>query len=367
MIVWGGYTGDFDTSTGGRYDPVNDAWTPTSIMGAPTPRRSFTAVWTGGLMLVWGGYDGSFTNTGRRYDPVTNTWTPTATTGAPSGRYAHAAVYAGSQMIVWGGYDGTYPSTGGRYDSASNTWTPTSVAGAPSGRRFPTAVWTGSLAVIWGGQVDLVASPNTGGRYDPLANSWTPTSTIGAPPGRYFHTATWTGNEMIVWGGEPALGGGSYSARGASTLDTDGDGELDECDNCPSIANADQANADGDVAGNACDCAPMNAGAFAAPGEVTDLEFGVDAATLSWASAAPGAGAGTVHDVARGAAHQLPVGSGAGENCLGHGIADDSAVYPAVPATRTGYWYLVRGRNFCGDGTWGSRSDGTPRATAVCP
>ncbi len=35
--------------------------------------------------------------------------------------------------------------------------------------------------------------------------------------------------------------------------DTDGDGVKDASDNCPLVSNADQANADGDNFGNACD------------------------------------------------------------------------------------------------------------------
>jgi len=46
----------------------------------------------------------------------------------------------------------------------------------------------------------------------------------------------------------------------ASTLpvadDSDGDGVLDECDNCPTLSNADQADADGDGIGDACDNCP---------------------------------------------------------------------------------------------------------------
>ncbi len=40
------------------------------------------------------------------------------------------------------------------------------------------------------------------------------------------------------------------------TTDTDGDGICDAFDNCPTTANADQANADGDASGDACDACP---------------------------------------------------------------------------------------------------------------
>ena len=44
--------------------------------------------------------------------------------------------------------------------------------------------------------------------------------------------------------------------EGDACDDTDGDGVTDPLDNCPAIANADQANSDGDALGNACDNCP---------------------------------------------------------------------------------------------------------------
>ena len=46
----------------------------------------------------------------------------------------------------------------------------------------------------------------------------------------------------------------------AAHLDTDGDGLLDDQDNCPFVANADQADEDGDKIGDACDPCPPFAG-----------------------------------------------------------------------------------------------------------
>ena len=94
-----------------------DFWVArTSTIGAPTARDSHTAVWTGSRMIVWGGFDGSFSNTGGQYDPVSDSWTATATAGAPTGRYLHTAIWTGSRMIVWGGLDGSsYVNTGGQW------------------------------------------------------------------------------------------------------------------------------------------------------------------------------------------------------------------------------------------------------------
>ncbi len=183
MLVWGG--SDFDDAgnvffyeTGGLYDAATDTWTATSTAGAPSGRGGPVTAWTGRVMVVWGGryFDDSanlvYPETGGRYDPATDTWTPTSTAGAPSGRGGETVVWTGRVMVVWGGYgdDGTdlVPlDTGSRYDPATDLWTPTSLAGAPSGRFYHTAVWTGREMVVWGGysSYESVSRLGTGGRY----------------------------------------------------------------------------------------------------------------------------------------------------------------------------------------------------------
>jgi hypothetical protein len=344
MLVWGGYGGSY-LNTGGRYDPATDGWMPISTVGAPSARRDHTAVWTGQRMVVWGGYGGFYLDTGGRYDPATDRWTRTSIIGAPSARRDHTAVWTGQRMVVWGGYGGSYLNTGGRYDAVMDDWVPTSTVGAPSARSSHSAVWTGGVMVVWGGLGAGGPYLGTGCRYGPAMDSWLSTSAAGAPSARTGHTAVWTGSLMLVWGGFDGghLNSGGRYALGHST-DDDDDG-LSECDG---------------------DCNDADAGVFAVPAEVTDLHFAADGVTLEWDSAAPVAGSATVHDVLAGATGELPVGSGVSETCAGT-TAASSIVVPEVPSPGSGYWYLVRGRNLCGDGTYGNASDGTARASAVCP
>jgi len=207
MVVWGGFNGSVKFDSGGRYDPATDAWTPTSRPGGAFARSSHTAVWTGNVMVIWGGYDlpggNGLAQTGGRYDPVTDSFAPTSSLGAPSARASHSAVWTGDRMVVWGGagVGSVYTDTGGRYDPGTDTWTPTSTAGAPSPRGRHTAVWSGERMIVWGGAGPGAAYTNTGARYDPEADEWTPMSTTGAPSPRLDHTAVWTGDRMVVWGG----------------------------------------------------------------------------------------------------------------------------------------------------------------------
>lgn len=213
MIVWGGRDSDGNqVHTGGRYNPIENRWTPTNIDGAPSARYKHTTVWTGSEMIVWGGAEGEGAdgsddrlNTGGRYDPVEDHWTPTSTSVAPAERNYHSAIWTGTEMIVWGGFDVklTRLNTGGRYDPVEDRWTSTRTVGAPSARNSHTAVWTASEMIVWGGR-DVAfggSTVNTGGRYNPVENRWTSTTTTDAPSRRTGHSAVWTGSEMIVWGG----------------------------------------------------------------------------------------------------------------------------------------------------------------------
>ena len=242
--------------------------------------------------------------------------------------------------------------------------------------------------VVWGGSVTALQITDTGGRYDPVADSWLPTTTLDAPSARSYHSAVWTGSYMVVWGGSPpALNNGGRYALGHS-VDDDGDGftecagdcndwltevfpgAIEICDgldnDCDPLTN-EWADDDGDGL-SACegDCAPADGSVFAVPDEIAGLMFAGDKETLSWTSAAPSAGSGTVHDVVRGAVDELPVGTGPSEVCLAPGAGSTTAD-PDSPSVSETFWYLVRGRNACGVGGYGFESGGAERTSDACP
>jgi hypothetical protein len=149
--------------------------------------------------------------------------------------------------------------------------------------------------------------------------------------------------------------------------DLDGDGVGDTADNCPDAGNPRQDDADADDRGDACDCAPLDAAAFALPREIANLRFLSGTTVLAWDSDAGNSGSGTVYDVARGDLAELPVGSGTSEFCLEPGSTDLTAEDAATPGPGSGHDYLVRGRNACGAGTYGADSAGEERSTSACP
>lgn len=208
MVVWGGREeADVTTAlnTGSRYDPTIDAWAPTNPAGAPTARYDHTAIWTGTEMIVWGGTGAGDSNpslkTGGRYDPVADAWTATEDVIAPVARAGHTAVWTGEEMIVFGeNYNN--PANGAAYDPDSNSWREIDTTGAPAGRREHAAVWTGNEMIVWGGKVGLTNS-NTGGRYDPATDTWVAVATANAPTRRDGAVVEWTGSNLLVWGGRP--------------------------------------------------------------------------------------------------------------------------------------------------------------------
>lgn len=211
MIVWGGsyVAGGGQTyyeNTGGRYDPLLDAWSVTTTTNAPSKRDQQTAIWTGKEMIIWGGQVYNFPKLtafgdGARYDPKADGWIQMATNGAPKGRFAHTAVWTGNEMLIWGGRsDTSLLNDGARYDPTADTWSPITTNGAPAARFMHDAIWTGSEMLIWGGDGDG-SHFDDGGRYNPSTDTWSPLPSNGSPGPLAIHTTVWTGNEMIVWGG----------------------------------------------------------------------------------------------------------------------------------------------------------------------
>jgi len=128
--------------------------------------------------------------------------------------------WTGSELLVWGGFDGTWsggPGTyadGAAFDARSGSWR--MLPEAPISAREPLSVWTGRELIVWGTAIRVKERPRDGAAYDPKANSWR--RIADAPIELTDATAVWTGREMIVFGA--ALHGGNFpetdSAVGAA-------------------------------------------------------------------------------------------------------------------------------------------------------
>jgi len=214
MLIWGGNTSPGTlTNTGARYDPATDTWTTISTgANVPVARTDHTCVW--GLdvisyFIVWGGWDGTqLLNSGGRYDPLTDSWKTISTSGAPTPRRYHSAIWnlnASSEMIIWGGRDATgVVNTGGQYNAGPDVWSATKTGpGVPSPREFHAAVFAlgPKKMIVWGGRDATSTYLNNGAYYDPAPGKWTTMSTVNAPTARAFHSGVLDGNTITIWWG----------------------------------------------------------------------------------------------------------------------------------------------------------------------
>ena len=125
--------------------------------------------------------------------------------------------------------------------------------------------------------------------------------------------------------------------------------------------------------GNACTANDVCGGGacagvvITAPPETQNLSVAANKTTYSWSAAA----FATQYDVLRGSTAALPVGPGGGDEVCFDNLAGSTLADGTVPAPNAGFWYLARGENTCGNGTFGTQGfhgvPGVPRVTATCP
>jgi hypothetical protein len=122
--------------------------------------------------------------------------------------------------------------------------------------------------------------------------------------------------------------------------------------------------------GNACTTGDACGGGVCAggsaitpPPETAGLAVDADKVTYNWSAAAFAAH----YEAVRGSLSALPAGPGAADEvCFGN-LPGPSLMDTQPPDPGTGFWYLSRGVNSCGKGSYGEQSDHTPRVTTTCP
>jgi len=135
------------------------------------------------------------------------------------------------------------------------------------------------------------------------------------------------------------------------------------------------ADGDGDGVDNNADCALADAGAFAAPAEVATVRVepgevtfaGSESIVLSWSTLAPQAGSAIRYDVAIGDLADLGTLGTPAATAVLCSTASLTASDTTPLAPGQGVYYLVRARNACGLGTWGTNSAEVARVLNACP
>jgi len=211
LFIFGGVDdNDNSFNDGAIYNPSRNQWTLLPIdANSPGPRRLATAVWTGSLVIVYGGRKES-TEAGLSdsyaYDPSANRWTTLPSNTA--GRAGALGVSSDTYSAFWGGYglNFAYLSGAERFDLQAHSWAAaTSATGADPGTLdSPAWAFTGQYLYLYGGRVNGANKTNAGYSYNLLTNTWSSlvsgTSTL-APTARWGAFGVWDGESFFVWAG----------------------------------------------------------------------------------------------------------------------------------------------------------------------
>ena len=210
VFIWGGQDGSGKAlDDGAIYSPAKDSWTYLSKdAGAPTARIMATALWTGSVVIVFGGTDATGNTVyrdGSIYDPVANSWSALPASGAISRRSAPFAFWDGTRALFWGGLGATgfgVPNAD-RFDLTS--WSTSTNSGDPGALSFPAVAFDGSVVYLMGGQLN-------GNRQDKVfaystsTDSWT-NLTKSLLTARSSAFGAWDGSHFVVWGGRDDANG----------------------------------------------------------------------------------------------------------------------------------------------------------------
>lgn len=228
--------------------------------------------------------------------------------------------------------------------------------GSPPGQRFGHRTAydeSRNVTVLFGG-----ASNNQEGvtwEFDGV--SWTARPTPFQPEtGRRWSPLIYDSDRQVVllFGGES---GYHYNDTWAYGADPDGDGFVGLLDNCVDTANPAQLDGDGDTAGDLCDCALSDPGAFGVPEGTGNLVMSGD--EVNWDDQAPVVGSGVTYDLVSGSVSELQsTGDFTLAACLVPNHPVSSYTDNRVPAAGDGFYYLVRSSNVCGTGTYGTNRSG---------
>jgi len=208
------------------------------------PGRSFPATaWTGSELLIWGGWDGSYSdeerNTlsdGAAYDPATKHWRVLPASGLTA--RAPLFVWTGEELIVWGTRLRTTdrPLDGAAYDPATDSWR--RIADGPIELTDAIGVWTGTEMIVFGAALHGGNFPETptaiGAAYDPASDTWRQLPDSDIDPNA--NTASWLGDRLVAWDYSEHTSAYSPETNSWSRL---AGPPVDACEDVPSSVTAD--------------------------------------------------------------------------------------------------------------------------------
>ena len=269
VLVTGGIgSGGVAIASAEIYDPATDAWSPVADMQVAHGAQSATLL-EDGSVLVAGGLrsDDHAGVTAELWTPPTpdspDSWVSVGS--MDTARYGQTATLLDNgSVLVAGGLDANYADLASAeiYEPSTRTWSPAADMGTGRDGHTASRLGDGRVMVAGGTHGSTVLTVlGSVEVYDPTTGAWstgTPMNTA-----RYSHTATVLGDGTVLLAGGANDNGFTASAEiytappiatpAPVAADGDGDGVADTADNCPSVANAHQADTDGDGQGDVCE------------------------------------------------------------------------------------------------------------------
>jgi hypothetical protein len=215
VFIWGGSdSSGLVLDSGAIYSVTTDTWQPVAKDAyTPTARVLATAVWTGKVVIVFGGSDAVGATPykdGAVYDPLQNAWFAIPT--ASKARSSALGYWDGTRALFFGGIGagGAAVSGADRFDLT--TWSAASVVNDPGADLDPASGWDGATLYLQGGtaagmRTDKVSS------YTSNTDTWANLSKSLSARSNAF--GVWDGARFVVWGGTDNMGlrnDGKYQA-----------------------------------------------------------------------------------------------------------------------------------------------------------
>ena len=202
FFIWGGVNESGTAlNSGALYDPRYDSWTTVANdANTPTPRSLATAVWTGSVVVVWGGLDPVSMqplSDGAIWDPVRDAWSPMSL--GPTARAAAVGAVVSEQVVFFGGQGAQAAPLDDldAYDLDLDVWEP-GMENSPPAVADPAAA--GGSLTFWthGGRTEMNSGVPDSTYYSMSSDRWVASESLS--PGRWGAFSAFT-DSFYVWGG----------------------------------------------------------------------------------------------------------------------------------------------------------------------
>ncbi len=188
VLFGGGVSGTSFLSDTWTYNAATDTWTQETPATSPSARYLATMSYdaAAGLVVLFGGYNGTHLNDTWTYDVATDTWAQQSPATSPPVRSRAAMAYdpATQDVILFGGYSGSaYLSDTWVYNYGADTWTAESPTTTPAARDNPVMSYDTTLQelVLFGGYGGSGNLSDTW-TFNAGLDSWSQQSPAASPP-----------------------------------------------------------------------------------------------------------------------------------------------------------------------------------------